>query len=169
MRPSLFTLLTVSASLGFLLVGGWRWHRVAAAEPDRIGGVEEPTAILLVQSWDCPDRTAAMTSWIQDVLAAPGPLPLRLGIVDAEGSLASGLDRLPRLDRKGVAAASRAVQRAGVPGTPALLVLAPDGSIILIDTFAIDGPGPRLALAANLLPQLHPGPRAHRSSDTDGR
>jgi len=169
MRPSLFTLLTVSASLWFLLVGGWRWHRVAAAESDRIRGVEEATAVLLVQSWDCPDRTAAMTAWIRSVLAGPGPLPLLLGIVGAEGSLGPELDRLPRLDRKNVAAASRAVQRAGVPGTPALLVLAPDGSIILIDTFAIDGPGPRLALAANLLPQLHTGTRVRRPSDTDGR
>lgn len=169
MRPSLFTVLTVSASIGFLLVGGWRWHQVAAAEPDRLEGTEEVTAVLLVQSWDCPDRTAAMIAWIRDVAEGPTPIPFRLGVVGDADRLPPELDALPRLDRAGVASASRAVQRSGVPGTPALLIVAPDGTVVLTDTFATDGPGPRLAFAANLLPQLHTGVSPRRASDIDGR
>jgi hypothetical protein len=76
-------------------------------------------------------------------------------IGDEPVPLAAELEPLPRLGRRAVDAAVRAVLRSGLSGTPALLVLDELGRVLLTDTFERSGSGSRLALAAELLPTLH--------------
>lgn len=160
------SMLTLAAAGALLVTAGWRWHSAAVAMPDHIGSVDRPSAVLLVQERDCPDRRAAMARWLETMRAtqAGSGLPVSLAVIRGDaGGLDPVLGSLPRLDGEGVARAARAVRRAGIPGTPALILLDDEGRVLLTDTFAPTGEsGPRLALAATLLPEIHP------SSDSDG-
>lgn len=138
----------------FLALSALRWHEAAAAAPDVIAGVDRPSAVLLVQRGDCPERTAAMTRWLAGQ-SAQGPtraLPISIGVLgDGPGALPAALAGLSRLEEAHTNVAARAVLRAGVPGTPALILLDGNGTVLLVDTFGTNGPGPRIMRAASLL------------------
>ena len=97
-------------------------------------------------------------------------LPVALAVLDDEaGDLDAVLEALPRLDRRSVSRAARAIQRSGIPGTPALILLDDEGRVLLTDTFATTGPGSRLVLAAKLLPSIHPPSATTGAYDSEGR
>lgn len=150
------TAMLLSACL-LLTLSALRWHEAAAASPDVIAGIDRPTAVLLVQSRDCPDRTAAMTRWLAERVASDGAreLPISLGVLgDGPGTLPDLLAILPRLGEADTRVAARAVLRAGIPGTPALILVDGDGAVLLADTFDPRGPGPRVMRAAALFPSI---------------
>lgn len=140
-----------------LAVSAFRWHEAAAAAPDIIAGTDRPSAVLLVQPQDCPDRTAAMTRWVAERMESGGvrELPVAVGVLrDGPGALPDPLATLPRLGDADTRAAARAVLRAGIPGTPALILVDVDGAVLLADTFDPRGPGPRMMRAAALFPSI---------------
>ena len=103
----------------------WRWHEVDAVRPARIEGVEGPTAILLLQPGDCPDRRAAVLRWLEGRPGREGTEPLRPpSVLDAPFA------RLPRLGAGEIPEAERALLRAGVEGTPALLLVDAEGCLL---------------------------------------
>jgi hypothetical protein len=172
MRAFSLSALILALAAGLLVAAAWRWHEAGAAFPDRIASVDTPSAVLLVQAWDCPDRQAAMVQWVRGI--GPGSsaaaLPVLLGVLgDEPGFLDPSLEALPRLDPHDVSEMARAVRRSGIPGTPALILLDGEGRVLLTDTFATDGPGPRLALAATLLPTIHPPSASGGPQQFDGR
>ncbi len=172
MRALSLSALILGMAAALLVAAAWRWHEAGAALPDRIASIDTPSAVLLVQAWDCPDRQAAMGAWLRGVRSGgqAGALPVLLGVLgDEPGFLDPGLVALPRLDPQNVSRLARAVRRAGIPGTPALIVLDGDGRVLLTDTFATNGPGPRLALAATLLPTIHPPSASGGIHQLDGR
>lgn len=153
-----WTLGMLAAAMILIALAGWRWHESAAASPDRIPGVEGPTLLLLVGGGDCPDRRAAMMQWVQSVerKGDPPDLPVAVGVLRSRTrGMDPGLDvelaGIPRLDPHGTSRAARAALRAGLEGTPALLLLDGGGRVLLADAFTERGPGPRFALAAGLL------------------
>lgn len=139
-----------------LTLSAFRWHEAAAAAPDIIAGTDRPSAVLLVQPKDCPDRTAAMTRWLADRMESGGQeLPVAVGVLgDGPGALPDPLGLLPRLGEADTRVAARAVLRAGIPGTPALILVDVDGAVLLADTFDPRGPGPRIMRAAALFPNI---------------
>lgn len=143
-----------------LLVAAWRWHGAGVVEPDHIPGIDAPTAVLLVRADDCPDRRSAMERWAAEARAASiGGPPVRwmVAVVDAaEPRLDSGLAALPRLGPDAAARAGRALLRANLDGTPALLLVDGEGQVVFADHFTLSGAGARLALAAELVPMLVP-------------
>jgi hypothetical protein len=148
--------MLLSACL-LLSLSALRWHEVAASAPDVIAGIDRPSALLLVQRGDCPDRTAAMTRWIAQRTANGGTaaLPVSVGVLgEGPGSLPEPLEPLPRLGKDETRIAARAVLRAGIPGTPALIVVDENGGVLLADTFDPRGPGPRMMRAAALFPSI---------------
>lgn len=163
-------MLVLAATLVVMTL--WRWHSAAVILPDRAGSGGQPAAVLLVQEWDCPDRRAAMASWLKTLRTtmAAEELPVSLAMLDEEtGSLDPILASLPRLGRRDVSRVARAVQRAGIPGTPALILLDGEGRVLLTDTFAPGGAGPRLALAATLLPRMLSPLDSTEPRELDGR
>lgn len=163
----------------FLAAGGlWRWHGAAVVQTDQLEGVHTPAAVLLVRHDDCPDRRAGMLAWLRG--AAPdealgAPLPVFLGVLSEGGGLPlpEPLDEMPRIDGADARRAGRALLRAGVGGTPALVMVDHEGRVLLTESFTQDGPGPRLALTARLAPSLSPGattpPDRETSSTAEGR
>lgn len=149
-----------------LTLSAFRWHEAAAAAPDIIGGIDRPSAVLLVQPKDCPDRTAAMTRWLAGRMESgrPQDIPVAVGVLgDGLGALPDPLGILPRLGEAATRVAARAVLRAGIPGTPALILVDSDGAVLLADTFDPRGPGPRMMRAAALFPSIaatHPTDRS---------
>ncbi|MDZ7778462.1 MAG: hypothetical protein U5R14_00810 [Gemmatimonadota bacterium] len=159
MHPFSYSTITLAMAGILLGVAGWRWHEAAVVRPDHFPGVDPPAAILVVQERDCPDRRAAMAVWLDDLHAsdAGASLPVYLGVLgDDPGLLDPRTDELPRLPSAEASTAARALLRAGLSGTPALIVLDSEGHVLLADTFATTGPGARLALAADLLPAVRP-------------
>jgi len=154
---------TTAVAIVLLIVTAWRWHAAEVADPDRIPEIDAPTAVLLVRADDCPDRRAAMTRWSEGAAkAALEGMPVRWMVAAVDGrepGLAPELDALPRLDRPATARAARALLRAGLDGTPALLLLDGEGRVVLADHFTLEGAGNRLMLAAELTPLLAPEPR----------
>lgn len=172
MRPFSYSTITMLTAAVLLVMAGRRWHEAAVAQPDRIVGVDPPSAILLVQERDCPDRRAAMAAWLEDLRAtrAGETLPVYLAALGNEaGSLDPRMDDLPRLQEVQTSIAARALLRAGLSGTPALLLLDDDGHVLMADTFATSGPGARLALAADLLPTVHSFTTHTGTVEPDGR
>lgn len=148
--------MLLSACMLFTL-SAFRWHEATAATPDIIAGIDGPSAVLLVQPKDCPDRTAAMTRWLAERKERGGArdLPVAVGVLrDGPGALPDPLAILPRLGNADTRAAARAVLRAGIPGTPALILVDVDGAVLLADTFDPQGPGPRMMRAAAFLPSI---------------
>lgn len=148
--------MLLSACL-LLALSALRWHEAAAAAPDVVGGIDRPSAVLLVQPGDCPDRTAAMARWLAQRVASGGTreLPVSVGVLDdGPGALPDPLADLPRLGKADTRAAARAVLRAGIPGTPALILLDGSGAVLLADTFDPRGLGPRMMRAAELFPSI---------------
>ena len=172
MRDLSYTMLTLMLAGLLLVMAGWRWHAAAVVGPDRIAAPGQPSAVLLIQEWDCPDRRAAMARWLESVQATPAgsTLPVSLGVLEGEaGNLDTVLEALPRLDRESVSRVARAVQRSGISGTPALILFDEEGRVLLTDTFATTGPGTRLALAAKLLPSIHPPSMTTGTHASEGR
>jgi hypothetical protein len=174
MRAPSYPALMLALAGILLVMAGWRWHEAAAAHPDRITSLsaDGPSAVLLVQERDCPDRRAAMVAWLRRIEAEDPAraLPIFLGVLGGQaGFLDPMLEALPRLDAGNVSRAARAVLRSGIPGTPALVLLDPEGRVLLTDTFATTGPGPRLALAAMLLPRIAPPDPSDGVHELDGR
>ena len=172
MRAFSLSALILVLAAALLITAAWRWHEAGAALPDQIASVDTPSAVLLVQAWDCPDRHAAMVEWVKRVGSGgtATTMPLLLAVLgDDTGSLDPSLKALTRLDRHDVSRMARAVRRSGIPGTPALILLDEAGRVLLTDTFATDGPGPRLALAANLLSTVHPPSTSRGIHQLDGR
>ena len=178
----------VGICLGVVLVltAGWRWYRAALDTPLQVIYAEEPTAVLVVQAGDCPDRRAAMEDWIQARThdGRVGEMPLQLAILDRDeraqedltgaGSgvlLGESLGRLPALPPDEARRAGRALLRSGARGTPALLLLDGAGRPMLASTFTATGPGPGLAdltaVAQALAPSARPGVFDSRSQETD--
>lgn len=160
--PLRHTMLLLACVL--LALSALRWHEAAAAAPDVIAGVDSPSAVLLVQRGDCPERTAAMTRWLAK-RAEHGELrrlPISLGVLgEGPGTLPAPLSILSRLEGSDTRTAARAVLRAGIPGTPALILLDGNGTVLFADTFGPHGPGPRIMRAASLLSTLaETGPTA---------
>lgn len=150
------TAMLLSACL-LLTLSAFRWHEAVAAAPDIMGGIDRPSAVLLVQSKDCPDRTAAMTRWLAARMESgeTRELPILLGVLgDGSGALPDPLGILPPLGEADTRVAARAVLRAGIPGTPALILVDGDGAVLLADTFDPRGPGPRMMRAAALFPSI---------------
>lgn len=140
-----------------LTLSAFRWHEAAAAAPDVVGGIDRPSAVLLVQPGDCPDRTAAMTRWLAEREADGGAreIPVSVGVLrEGPGMLPAPLADLPRLGKADTRVAARAVLRAGIPGTPALILLDGTGAVLLADTFEPRGLGPRMMRAAELFPSI---------------
>jgi hypothetical protein len=159
-----WTLGMLTAAIILIALAGWRWHEAVAASPDRIPGVEGPSLLLLVGGGDCPDRRAAMMQWVRSVGRTEDPLalPMAVGVLPSRGGgVDPGLDMelagTPRLDPHGTSRATRAALRAGLEGTPALLLLDDRGRVLLADAFTERGPGPRFALAAGLLAAVASG------------
>lgn len=172
MRPFSYSTITLLVATILLIMAGRRWHEAAVAQPDRIAGVDPPSAILLVQERDCPDRRAAVAAWLAELRATGGgeALPVYLAALGNEtGSLDPRMDELPRLQEVQTSIAERALLRAGLSGTPALLLLDDDGHVLMADTFATTGPGARLALAADLLPAVHSFTTPTGAVEPDGR
>lgn len=169
----------LAASVVLLLVAGWKWHDAAVAAPVRVGGIDSPTAVIVVQEGDCPDRRAALTTWVAERASEPGDRPqMRLAALGRRA-------RVPEPDLGGIAAlpaehtrdAARALVRFGVEGTPALLLVDASGLPVLGASFATDGPGERLDFALRLLepasgsvpPDLAPaGPRTRTFEPSEG-
>lgn len=149
-----------AAAIVLLMVAAWRWHGAGVVAPDRIPGIDAPSAVLLVRADDCPDRRAAMERWAGEVAPATvdgAPVRWMVGSVDGrEPGLDPQMEALPRLTPDAAARAARALLRAGLDGTPALLLVDAEGQVIFADHFTPAGPGPRLALAAELVPMLAP-------------
>jgi hypothetical protein len=163
----------VQAMGGFLLaLAALRWHEAAAAAPDRIRGAEGAEAVLVIQRGDCPLRRAAMLRWLTDFEEGASRSADRLVTLavlgDEPGAVEDRLTSLTRLGWADTRSAARAVLRSGVPGTPAVVLLGPDGSVLLTDTFAPDGHGPRILAAAATLRSVrepaapHPSPTAEK-------
>lgn len=143
----------LAATVVLVLVAGWRWHTARVTAPLRVSGVETPTAVLVVQEGDCPDRRDALEGWLAERGAAgvDGPT-IRLAALDDRAVAAgSSLAATPALERAGTRQAARALIRFGVEGTPALLLLDAAGLPVLGAAFATDGPGSRFDLALRLL------------------
>ncbi|MEX2472213.1 MAG: hypothetical protein WEA34_08550 [Gemmatimonadota bacterium] len=156
----------------FLSLSALRWHEAAVAAPDVIAGVERPSAVLLVQPGDCPDRTAAMTRWLvgQGEDGGARALPVSIGVLgDGPGALPDPLAALPRLGETDTRTAARAVLRAGIPGTPALIIVDGNGAVLLADTFEPRGPGPRIMRAAALFPRIAATTPTNRIDNPAGR
>jgi hypothetical protein len=167
MRGLSLSNLTIVLAATLLAMAIWRWHSAAVIDPDRVASGGQPAAVLLIQEWDCPDRRAAMAGWLERLRTnvEAEELPVSLAVLDQRtGDLDPILSSLPRMGREDVSRVARAVQRTGIPGTPALILLDGEGRVLLTDTFGTSGAGPRLALAATLLPRILPpsvstGPR----------
>jgi hypothetical protein len=82
MRAFSLSALILGLAAALLVAAAWRWHEAGAALPDRIASVDTPSAVLLVQAWDCPDRQAAMVAWLRGVRSGDpgGALPVLLGV-----------------------------------------------------------------------------------------
>jgi hypothetical protein len=160
MRASSTTIL-VGACIVLTLMGGWRWHRWESVRPGRVAAGPGGAAVLLLRDDDCPDRRRGMMDWIQAAgweEGTGGPLPLVVGTLRGGGErLHPGLAGLPRLDRRGAREAQRAALRAGIQGTPALLLVDPSGRVLLAEGFTDAGPGPGLGLIARTVPELARG------------
>ncbi len=169
-----------------VLTAGWRWHRAALDTPLRVIHAEEPSAVLVVQAGDCPDRRAAMEDWLRARAhnGSAGGLPLQLAILtrddraDEETSaagtdtmLGEPLQRLPALPPDEARRAGRALLRTGARGTPAVLILDGAGRPMVASTFTATGPGPGLAdlsvVAQALALSASPGVFNSRSQETD--
>ncbi len=149
-----------AAALTLLGLTAWQWHQADVARPGRIDGVEEPTAILLLQAGDCPDRRAAVLRWLEERSERTDSSRLALMVGYLAGGQASPdgpVARLPRLEPDELAAAERALLRAGVEGTPALLLVDATGTVVLADHFTTTGLGAR-ADVVGLLETGRPAP-----------
>lgn len=154
------TLLLVAT---LTLAGVWRWHQAGANAPLKVAEVDGPTAVLIIQDGDCPDRRAAMTRWLEQVgRAAPGDdLRLRVAAVGPRGRGITRLEGigpldLPSLDAREAERAGRALLRSPARGTPALLLLDGEGHPMFAATFTQTGPGPRLEVARAMILALTP-------------
>lgn len=138
-HATLHTALWAVAAAVMLAAAGWRWHAAAVAAPVLIPGAEGPAIILAVQQADCPDRRAFMEGWVAEFSEPQSPGPgttLYLARVHGAGlPLAQALDTLPEIEEDGAAAAARVLRRAGVVGTPALVVVDPGGRPVLTAGF----------------------------------
>ena len=156
-EPLMNRLMLLSAGV-LLAVAAFRWHEAAAAAPDRIRGADGSSAVLVVQTGDCPLRRAAMMRWLvafQETVSGSASAPVSLAVLrDGPGAVDDRLTSLPRLGASDTRSAARAVLRAGVPGTPAVVLLDPDGDVLLADTFAPDGVGSRFLAASSLLREV---------------
>lgn len=144
----------LAASVVLLLVAGWKWHDAALTAPVRVGGIDEPTALIVVQEGDCPDRRAALATWIAEraSTAADERAPMRLAVLGRGAGIPEPeLGALAALPPEHVPDAARALVRFGVEGTPALLLVDASGLPVLGASFATDGPGERLDFALRLL------------------
>lgn len=155
---------------GLSLISAWRWHQAGANAPLRVADLDGPSAVLVVQTGDCPDRRAALSRWVGEfgLAARAGGITLLAADVGGPGrevadTPATGSGPLPLLAPAEAKRAARALLRAGAEGTPALLLLDATGHPILAATFTEAGPGPRLRLAAAmmeaLIPARDPAPR----------
>ncbi len=164
------------------MAAGMKWHQGAVASVDQLdlGGV--PSLLLVLRADDCPDRRGGMDRWLSSLgMASPqqpsgtsvdpfhpgggeeGSVPgLDLLVVHlspaggpTSGELADGpLSRFRSVEADVAGPASRALRRAGVSGTPALLLLDGDGRVLLGEEVTEEGPGPRLALAGRIIQGL---------------
>ena len=169
-RTSWLMLMTTGL---FLAMAAARWHEAAAAAPDRVDGTEGATVVLLVQPGDCPQRRATMMRWLaafQDHPSAGEEISVSVAVLaEGPGAPDDRLAPLPRLDDADTRSIARAVLRAGIPGTPALALVGRDGTVLLADTFAPEGLGPRFLHAAALLPDITGALAPSPSTEPAGR
>lgn len=149
------TRIMLATTVVLLALSAFRWHQAAAAAPDRIREADGAVAVLVVQPGDCPLRRAAMMAWLTAFRGrsrAPARPPVALAVLrDGPGAVDDRLTSLPRLGAADTRTAARAILRAGAPGTPAVVLLGPDGDVLLADTFEPDGLGPRILRGAHIL------------------
>lgn len=150
--------LSLLATVLLVALAAVRWHESAAAAPDRVEGMEGPAAVLVVQPGDCPERSAAMMRWLAGFKRGDGGqsrLQLAVAVLgDDTDALDRDLTALPRLGPVDTRSVARAILRSGAPGTPALVLVGMDGTVLTADTFAPGGVGRRLLDAADLLGTL---------------
>ncbi len=149
------TRLMLAAAVVLLALSAFRWHQAGAAAPDRIREADGAVAVLVVQPGDCPLRRAAMMAWLTAFRErAPSPIQPSVSLAvlrDGPGAVDDRLTSLPRLGPADTRTAARAILRAGAPGTPAVVLLGPDGHVLLADTFEPDGLGHRILMGAHIL------------------
>jgi hypothetical protein len=141
-QSTLNTVLWAVAAAALLAAAGWRWHLTAVAAPVLVPGAEGPAIVLVVQDSDCPDRRAFMEQWIAELAGSQspgnGPLIYLARVRGVDLPLTRTLDSLPLLSDEGTAAATRILRRAGVGGTPALVVVGAGGRPSLSAGFGED-------------------------------
>lgn len=149
-------------SVALLVVVGLAGQRgidaVANRPVDALAGGPGPTAVVIVQEGDCPDRRAALEAWLRDVQeGAPGPGSPQLQRLILRGTVPAshaGLAGLPDISPENEAALVRALRRSGTVGTPALVLFDDRGQPLFAGGFELDGPPAGLAPAARALDAL---------------
>jgi len=141
------------------ILAGWRWAGALAAAPIQVADVHQPTVVLVAQPGDCPDRRAAMSAWLSLALAEAPRADLQLSLAMLRGGApptGPPLAELPALSEKEMSRAERALLRAGVTATPALLLLDAGGVPVMGAAFTETGLEARLVQAVQSLAALMP-------------
>lgn len=156
--------LWAAALLVVIGLAGWRGVDRAANQPvHALADSSGPTAVLVVQAGDCPDRRAALEGWLNGVQAhgtdRGAPRLQRLVLRGPAPDSGSALADLPDVPAQDEGALVKALRRSGTPGTPALVLFDERGHPLFAGGFQVDGPPAGLAPAARVLGALTAAPR----------
>jgi hypothetical protein len=132
----------------------WNAHRGALYSLLPPVGVERAAVVLVVQEGDCIDLRQGMATWATRAAPSLSEAGIGLKVAVLQGDPAvevqlseADLGGLPHLVPTAAVRAGRHLQRMGVTGTPALLLVDADGTPVLGSGFEAHGLGPGVELA----------------------